>query len=246
MGNWNQVTRLMTFVRWYVMYKHQITERYQCNCCLGQAAGYGITIISGQKTRYENSKYDFCYLQRMLFGLLGYSLWSMSARDQFFICHCLAVDTCHSAWRLNLWERRWKDFVLDKLQGTRQPGWINSEYLKMLTLIIACSPHLDLVDAGPLIVVGKHALHRRDGGSSPSELLRYPKEFIRWKCSKKSKLCFWTWNVMIENSLEVELLSKDGLAALDGTLGDCLRIVQNISIQIIASNVEYHFFSNIL
>ena len=59
---------------------------------------------------------------------------------------------------------------------------------------------------------------------------------------KNSKLCFWTWNVMIENSLEVELLSKDGLAALDGTLGDCLRIVQNISIQVIASNVEYHFF----
>ena len=243
-GNWNHVIRLTTFVRRYVMYKHQITERYQCNCCLGQAAGYGITIISGQKTRYENSKYDFCYLQRMLFGLLGYSLWSMSARDQFFICHCLAVDTCHSAWRLNLWERRWKDFVLDKLQGTRQPGWINWEYLKMLTLIRACSPHLDLVDAGPLVVVGKHAFHRRDGCSSPSELLRYPAEFIRWKCSKKSKLCFWTWNVMIENSLEVELLSKDGLAALGGTLGDCLRIVQNISIQVIASNVEYLFFKH--
>ena len=48
--------------------------------------------------------------------------------------------------------------------------------------------------------------------------------------------------MMIENSLEVELLSKDGLAALDGTLGDCLRIVQNISIHVIASNVEYHFF----
>ena len=179
-GNWNHVIRLTTFVRRYVMYKHQITERYQCNCCLGQAAGYGITIISGQKTRYENSKYDFCYLQRMLFGLLGYSLWSMSARDQFFICHCLAVDTCHSAWRLNLWERRWKDFVLDKFQGTRHPGWINWEYLKMLTLIRACSPHLDLVDAGPLIMVGKHAFHRRDGSSSPSELLRYPAQFIRW------------------------------------------------------------------
>ena len=50
----------------------------------------------------------------------------------------------------------------------------------MLTLIRACSPHLDLVDAGPLVMVGKHALHRRDGGSSPSELLRYPAaEFIR-------------------------------------------------------------------
>ena len=148
----------------------------------GACSGLRHQIISGQKTRYENSKYDFCYLQRMLFGLLGYSLWSMSARDQFFICHCLAVDTCHSAWRLNLWERRWKDFVLDKLQGTRQPGWINWEYLKMLTLIRACSPHLDLVDAGPLVMVGKHALHRRDGRSSPSELLRYPAEFIRWKC----------------------------------------------------------------
>ena len=49
---------------------------------------------------------------------------------------------------------------------------------------------------------------------------------------------------MIENSLEVELLSKDGLAALDGTLRDCLRIVQNISIQVIASNVEYRFFKH--
>ena len=58
-GNWNHVIRLTTFVRRYVMYKHQITERYQCNCCLGQVTGYGITIISGQKTRYENSKYDF-------------------------------------------------------------------------------------------------------------------------------------------------------------------------------------------
>ena len=61
---------------------------------------------------------------------------------------------------------------------------------------------------------------------------------------KKFKLCFWTWNVMIENSLEVELLSKDGLAALDGTLGDCLQIVQNISIEVIASNVEYLFFKH--
>ena len=31
------------------MYKHRITERYQCNCCLGLEAGYGITIISKGK-----------------------------------------------------------------------------------------------------------------------------------------------------------------------------------------------------
>ena len=31
------------------MYKHRITERYQCNCCLGLESGYGITIIGKGK-----------------------------------------------------------------------------------------------------------------------------------------------------------------------------------------------------
>ena len=31
--------------------KHRITERYQCNCCLGLEAGYGITIKPGQNKK---------------------------------------------------------------------------------------------------------------------------------------------------------------------------------------------------
>ena len=105
-GNWNHAIRLTTFVRWYVMYKQIDNRKMSMQLLSGASSRLRHHNYIRAKTRYENSKYDFCYLQRMLFGLLGYSLWSMSARNQFFICHCLAVDTCHSAWRLNLWERR--------------------------------------------------------------------------------------------------------------------------------------------
>ena len=44
------------------MYKHQITERYQCNCCLGLAAGYGIKLYQGKKQdmKIQNMIFVIC------------------------------------------------------------------------------------------------------------------------------------------------------------------------------------------
>ena len=95
MGNWNHVIRLTTFVRRYVMYKHQKTERYQCNFCLGQAAGYGITIISGQKTRYENSKYDLLFAEDVVWIIGLFLVVYVSKRPIFHL-------SLSRSWHLSL------------------------------------------------------------------------------------------------------------------------------------------------